>query len=222
MKGRITLPGELTLLAGVLLISFAISLMVKADFGISTISSLPYVLSVALPEISFGIWNPIFHIGLFIILIAITRRVKVGYAISLLMSLTFGLVLDAFEWLLSPLPTDMPFRLAYIVTGYVAMCFAISLMVNSKVPLMVVDAFINDLTQHYHVTFRRLKTIFDISCLTLSMALSFLFVGELVGIGIATIVMAFITGSGVHLATRLLRRAIAVRPWSDRLANMAR
>lgn len=222
MKRKHTLPGELTLLAGVMMISFAITLMVKADLGVSTISSLPYVLSIAFSQISFGIWNPIFHIGLLIILMAITRRIKAGYAISLMMSAAFGLVLDVFERLLSPLPTDMQFRLLYVVIGYVAMCFAISLMVNSKVPLMTVDAFINDLTRHYHVTFRRLKTIFDIACLILSVALSFLFVGELVGIGIATVVMAFITGSGVHAANHILGSMFVIRPWSGTLANMAR
>ena len=222
MKMKYTLPGEFTLLAGVMMISFAITLMVKADLGISTISSLPYVLSVAFPQISFGIWNPIFHVALLIVLVVITKRIKTGYAISLLMSAAFGLVLDMFGRLLSPLPVDMEFRLLYAVASYVVMCFAISLMVNSKVPLMAVDAFINDLTQHYHVTFRRLKTIFDITCLALSAIFSFLFVGELVGIGIVTIVMAFITGSGVHLATRILNKVFVIRPWSSTLANMAR
>lgn len=37
--------------------SFAVSLLIKADFGISAISSVPYVLSVAFPVMTNGIWN---------------------------------------------------------------------------------------------------------------------------------------------------------------------
>lgn len=220
MKRKYTVPGELTLLTGVILISFAITLMVKADFGISTISSLPYVLSIAFPQISFGIWNPMFHVSLLIILLLITRHIKTGYVISLLMSAMFGFVIDIFDWLLASLPTNLSFRILYIVVSYVIMCFAISLMVNSKIPLMIVDSFINDLTQHFKVTFRRFKTIFDISCLTLSIILSYLFIGELVGVGIATIIMAFITGSGVHVATHLMRKIIVIQPWSKTLTDM--
>lgn len=222
MEKKITVPGELTLVMGVILISFSISLMVKADFGISTISSLPYVLSVAFDQISFGVWNPIFQVCLLIILVAITKRFKSGYVISLLISAMFGSVIDLFAWLTSGLPTDMGFRVLYVVVSYLIMCFAISMMVNSKVPLMVVDAFINGLTQFFHVTFRRLKTIFDIICLSLSIILSYAFIGELAGVGIATIVMALITGSGVHVATKLLRRVIDIRPWSKTLASLAR
>ena len=222
MRKRLVVPGEITLITGILLISFAITLMVKADLGVSTISSLPYVLSVAFDQISFGVWNPVFQLCLLFLLVCLTRRFKIGYVIALLLSLLFGSVIDMFAWLLSDLPTSMEHRILYAVVSYVAMCFAISLMVNSKVPLLIIDMFINDLSQFYHVTFRRLKTIFDVACLTLSVTFSFVFVGELVGVGIATIVMAFITGAGVHAATRFLRRVIEIRPWSKTLANMAR
>lgn len=221
MEKRIKVPGELTLVVGVIMISFSISLMVKADFGISTISSLPYVLSVAFDQISFGVWNPIFQVGLLVIMVAITKRFKGGYVISLLISAMFGSIIDLFSWMTAGLPTDLGFRVLYVIVSYPIMCFAISMMVNSKVPLMVVDAFINDLTRHFHVTFRRLKTIFDIICLSLSIIFSFAFMGELVGVGIATILMAFITGSGVHVATKVLRNVMDIRPWSKTLANLA-
>ena len=99
---------------------------------------------------------------------------------------------------------------------------AISLMIGSKVPIMIADSFIHDLAIHFNVTFRRMKTLFDIVYVTFSVGFSMAFMGGLVGIGIGMVIMAIVTGSGVHAGTHALRRTIVVEPWSKRLGNMAK
>jgi uncharacterized membrane protein YczE len=222
MGKQIKVPGEVALATGILLISFAVTLMVRADFGISTISSLPFVLSRIFDEISFGTWNLIFQICLLVILVAVTKRSKSGYIISFLFAAMFGFILDLFGNFLAGLPTDMALRLLYSVVSYLIMCVAISLMVGSKVPLMIVDSFINDLMNFSQVTFRRMKTLFDIVCVTLSVALSLALLGSLVGVGVGTVVMALITGIGVQTASRAIKRVIIIEPWSKRLGDMAK
>lgn len=221
MKNKLNLPGELSLVIGLVMISIAIPLMVKAIFGISTISSLPFALSAIDGHLSFGAWNLIFQACLLVILVAITRRFKPGYVISLLLSASFGLTLDLFSGLLSGLPVDLWMRLAYFVASYLIMCVAIALMVGSRVPVMVVDAFISDLSVHFQVTFRRMKTLFDLICVTISVAASVAFLGDLAGVGVGTVIMALLTGSGVHLVNVALNRVIVIRPWSRRLQEMA-
>jgi uncharacterized protein len=222
MDKKITIPGEVTFVAGLLLVSFAISLMVIAGFGISTISSLPYVLSCIFSQISFGIWNPIFQIGLLCLLLAITKRFKSGYVISIVLSILFGLIINFFMHAVAGLPTELWQRLLYFLAGYVIMCVAIALMVGSRIPLMIIDTFINDLTIHFHVTYRRIKTLFDIICVVLSVILSLVFLGHLVGVGIGTVIMAFITGLGVHVANTSLSKVIVIKPWSSRLGGMVK
>ncbi|PWR74921.1 DUF6198 family protein [Methanospirillum stamsii] len=220
MHTKIIIPGEITFVFGILLISFAIPLMVNAEFGISTISSLPFVLSRIWNQISFGIWNPLFQVGLLILLLAITKRFKSGYLISIVLSVFFGMSIDLFTQTLSGLPSEFWERILYFVFSFGIMCVGISLMVGSKIPLMVIDTFLNDLTLFYHVTYRRIKTIFDIICVTLSVALSFLCLGHLEGVGIGTIIMACITGFGVQAVNTVLSRVIIIRPWSRRLEEM--
>jgi uncharacterized protein len=222
MDRRITIPGELTLAGGLMLVSFAISLMVRAEFGISTISSLPFVLNNIFQEISFGTWNLIFQTCLLILLLAITRRFRTGYVISFFMSVSFGIILDFFISLLSGLPSDLWLGLLYFCISYPIMCLAIAMMVGSKIPLMIVDAFPNDLSIYFHVTYRRIKTMFDIVCLVLSVALSVAFLGNLVGVGIATVILAFVTGWGVQAAHRALSRVFIIKPWSNTLGKMAK
>ncbi|HWQ65029.1 MAG TPA: DUF6198 family protein [Methanospirillum sp.] len=222
MEKKITIPGEVSFVAGLLLVSIAISLMVIAGFGISTISSLPYVLSCIVKQISFGIWNPVFQIGLLVVLLAITKRFKSGYILSIVLSLFFGVILDFFMNVLSGLPTEFWERILYFVSGYVIMCLAIALMVGSKIPLMIIDTFLNDLTIFFHVTYRRIKTLFDIICVVLSVIFSITFLGELVGVGIGTVILAFITGFGVQGLNTILSKVIIIKPWSSRLGEMVK
>ncbi|MGB8220600.1 MAG: DUF6198 family protein [Methanoregula sp.] len=222
MDKKITIPGEVTFVAGLLLVSFAISLMVIAGFGISTISSLPYVLSCIFSQLSFGIWNPVFQIGLLFVLLAITKRFKSGYVISIVLSVLFGMILDFFTNALAGLPTEFWQRLLYFIAGYPLMCVAISLMVGSKIPLMIIDTFLNDLTIYFHVTYRRIKTLFDIICVVLSVILSLAFLGHLEGVGIGTVILACITGLGVHVVNTMLSKVIIIKPWSSKLGGMVK
>ena len=56
-RTKLSLPGEFLTIAAMVFNSFAVTLLIKADFGISAISSVPYVFSVAFPVLTNGIWN---------------------------------------------------------------------------------------------------------------------------------------------------------------------
>ena len=76
------LPGEAALLIVLLLNPLAIDLMSKSVFGISTISSVPLILSTAFPVFSFGTWNYIFQTLLVITLMGLKRSFCPGYLFS--------------------------------------------------------------------------------------------------------------------------------------------
>ena len=75
------LPGEAALLIVLLINPLAIDLMSKSVFGISTISSVPLILSTAFPVFSFGTWNYIFQTLLVITLMVLKRSFCPGYSI---------------------------------------------------------------------------------------------------------------------------------------------
>jgi uncharacterized membrane protein YczE len=221
MAKRITIPGELSLALGIMTISLAVSLMVRANFGLSILASLPYALNAIFTDISFGTWNIIFQISVLLILLAITRKFKSGYIVSFFIATAFGYIAQFFIELLAGLPSDLWLRFVYFALGYLAVCTGISLMVRSKVPLMINEAFLNDTSKFYHVTFRRMKTLFDITVVSLSIALPLIFLGRLAGVGFGTVILALMTGAGVHEVSRALDTVLEVKPWSKRLAHMA-
>lgn len=88
------LPGEAALLIVLLINPLAIDLMSKSVFGISTISSVPLILSTAFPVFSFGTWNYIFQTLLVITLMVLKRSFCPGYLFSFVVGI--GTFLCAF------------------------------------------------------------------------------------------------------------------------------
>ena len=81
MKEKKLVIGELALIIGLVFNSFANTLMVKSGFGISSISSVPYTLSLVFDKITYGSWNYIFQCTLILILVLIKKKFKIGYIV---------------------------------------------------------------------------------------------------------------------------------------------
>lgn len=94
MKEKKLFVGELALFMGLIINSFANTLMVKSGFGISSISSVPYTLSLVFDNITYGSWNYIFQCVLILILVLITKKFKVGYIVSFFLAIVFGNMID--------------------------------------------------------------------------------------------------------------------------------
>ncbi|MBR4697464.1 MAG: hypothetical protein IKP18_03410, partial [Candidatus Methanomethylophilaceae archaeon] len=57
-------PCELALLCGLLLVAFAVCLFIQSGYGVTVISSIPLMVSYALPFLDFGTWNIIYQLVL--------------------------------------------------------------------------------------------------------------------------------------------------------------
>ena len=84
---KIRIPGELALFTAVIINSLGIALMTKSNFGISSISSVPYVFSQAFTILSFGTWNYTFQTILVISLMILSRKINLSYSFSFLMGI---------------------------------------------------------------------------------------------------------------------------------------
>jgi uncharacterized protein len=98
------LPGEAALLIVLLINPLAIDLMSKSVFGISTISSVPLILSTAFPVFSFGTWNYIFQTLLVITLMVLKRSFCPGYLFSFVVGIGFGKMIDVHNTWVTLLP----------------------------------------------------------------------------------------------------------------------
>lgn len=181
-------------IAALFINSLAIALLVKSVFGVSTLSSLPLVISEIFPFVSFGMTNFIVQTVLLLILIAITHQPKHTYIYSFVIAFVFGLLVDLFELIVSPLPNLFVIRIIYFILGWVLISFGAALFILSSMPLMPFDGFIKDLSSFLNVSVKKVKTTCDLIFVSSACILSLIFLHKLSGVGIGTIFMALFTG----------------------------
>lgn len=198
MKEKKCFIGELALLLGLVFNSFASTLMVKSHFGVSSITSVPYALSLAFDKLTYGTWNYIFQCTLILILVIATRKFKIGYIVSFLLAIVFGYLIDFFNVnIIAILPNGIIFNTIYFLSSFGIISLGMSLLLNCNTPVLPVDTFTRDFPAHFNIPYKRSKTIFDLSCLAVTIVISLIFLRRLVGIGVGTVVCAFITGKVV-------------------------
>ena len=200
--------GEYALLLSMMLDSLGVEMQVRSGVGISCISSVPYVLSRIFPVCSFGTWNYLSQIFILLVLVLCPRRFKPGYLISVGLSFLFGTLLDVYAGLI-PAPDTVPGKGILFLAGLLIVCFSIWMLQRCLLPILPFDTFTRDMTECFHLSFPKFKTAFDLTCLSISVALSLLCFGHLVGVGFGTFFGAFFTGSIVAAITRVMDRHIS-------------
>lgn len=185
---------EMAFLYAMIINSAAVALLIKSDFGVSTLSSLPLVLSGIFPQISIGMMNALGQSALLIIMICITRQPRITYLFSFLIAFLFGLLQDIFLALFGYLPDLFLLRIVYFFAGWVMICFGAALFIRSGMPLMPFDCVVRDLSLFWNTRVRNVKMGVDLLFVGGAVVLSLVFMHKLYGAGIGTIFMAFFNG----------------------------
>lgn len=212
MEERKLFPSEVALLMGLFMNSFGICLMVQSGFGLSSISSLPYVFSLSLPFLSFGTWNYSFQTSMIISLMIIRKKFSVGYLIAFIIGIAFGYLIDFYELFIPLLPHSISLHVIYFFVGFAIIATGLSLMVNCKLPIIPTDVFPRDFAEHFHFPYQVVKTCFDLACLLVTIAVSLLCLHKVVGIGIGTVFIALVTGKVVAVISRFLCKGYYFAP----------
>lgn len=199
MKQKIRIPGELGLLFTIIINSLAVSLMTKSHLGIASISSVPYVFSIVFPVVSFGTWNYLFQTLLVISLMLLSRKIQWEYGFSFAVGIAFGKMIDFHSGWIAVLPDSVLMRSMYFIVGFLMMCVGICVANNSLMPIIPTDTFPRDLTRLLKKPYNRIKTTFDLTCLTTTLVISFFILHKLVGIGAGTVLCALFAGKTISV-----------------------
>lgn len=196
---KIKIPGELALFIAVIVNSLGIALMTKSNFGISSISSVPYVFSQALSILSFGTWNYTFQTILIISLMILSKKINLSYIFSFIMGLAFGKMIDVHELWICFLPDSLIWHIIYFIISFFILAFGICLSNNSMLPIIPTDTFPRDISVILKKPYKYIKTTFDVCCLTTTIIISIFILHKAVGVGVGTVICALTTGKVVSL-----------------------
>lgn len=192
---------EIAWLIGICLVAWGTALTAWADFGISMVVAPAYVLHLAMANIwdwfSFGIGEYVLQAIVLILMMILLRKIKLQYFLSFVVAIFYGFILDlgmTVTGSLLPEGADVALRVAVYVAGDLAVCFGIAMILRSYLPPEVYEMFVKEVTRIGHFKISTVKTLYDCGSLLVAVLMSMALLGKIEGVGIATVICAFING----------------------------
>ena len=196
---------------GIFINSFGVAFVTKSDLGTSQISSVPYVLSLAFPDYTFGMTTFIFNVLFIIIQIIILRRdFHPIQFLQVFANILFSFFIDvSMNWLAFFQPETFIAKFISLIIGCMILAIGICIEVAPNVIVVPGEGVVRALAlaiaiKKPKVKFGTIKIYFDVTLIIIACILSFIFFGELNGIGLGTIVSALIVGRFINLVNRHL------------------
>ena len=186
---------------GVAINSFGVAFITKSALGTSQISSVPYVLSLRFPSVSFGMTT--FFVNLLFILIQavlLKKNFQTVQFLQVAVNVLFSVLIDVSMTLLSFFqPEALGLRIVSLLAGCVILAVGISIEVAPDVLVVPGEGAVRAISQTTGLKFGSVKVYFDVSLIVIASALSFLFFGRLNGVGLGTVISALTVGKFVNI-----------------------
>lgn len=184
-------------LLGIVMVSLGIILCKKSNLGISPISSIPFVLEEIVP-VSFGTLTIFFHlVNIFLQLLLIHKIGDMQILLQIPVAMLFGQVIDFFQKYIN-------FNNEFMINQVIALIFSVFFTALGMVCMISMDMVQNPpdglvkvISQKTDKELGKIKIIYDIACILLSIAIGLIFLGKVRGMGIATVVSALFVGKTV-------------------------
>lgn len=192
-------------LIGLTSMSFGIVLIIKSVLGTSPISSVPYVLSLALP-FTVGQFNFVVS-SLMFILQPIILRSKFEWVqiLQVPMTFIFCAFIDLFMYILSWLHPQAYYQhILVLLIGCVFMGLGVTCQLLGRVVMLPGEGLVNAIATHWKLDFGKIKVIFDWSLVAIAAVISLYYFGTIEGIREGTLVSAFATGMLVKFFMNML------------------
>jgi uncharacterized membrane protein YczE len=180
---------------GILILGFSISLLRYSALGTDPYTTMNLGISETL-NMSFGSYQLIVNSLLFILMLTYQRnKVGIGTVVNMVM---VGFIADFFFPLVNqalPVNDDITFRLLVTIIAVFLACIGISMYMESELGIAPYDALTNiviDGVKKVKVPFFAARMIIDIIAVTIGFTFGAI-------VGIATILLAFLTGPIVHI-----------------------
>lgn len=182
-------------IAGLYVNSLGISLITKAEWCTSPISSIPYTLSIGFP-LSLGMFTLFYSLLLIVIqLVILGRRLPRQFWLQLPVSLGFSLFIDLSMgslWFLSP--ESYPVKLICLLVGCLVLGVGVFMEMAASVVMLPGECTIKAISSTWNKDFGKTKVAVDLTTALSAAALGFFLYGALTGVREGTLISALLVG----------------------------
>ena len=194
---------------GSFFMGLGIALTKCAELGVSTISSVPNVVSLRFPFLTFGTLSSIWNLVMIAAQIIILRKeFKPVQLLQIPVAVIFGWFTDFGVWIFSYIPTDLYLvRLLLSVSGVIVLGFGIAITVLPNKVMNPGEAIVKVVADKLNKDFSNTKIVFDIGFVALAAILSLIFFNfRIIGIREGTIIAMLGTGICIKFFIKLFTR----------------
>lgn len=215
-----TLHSEISYILALIFLAVGVTLMEKADFGLSMVVAPAYLLhrwvSPTFSFFTFGMAEYCFQAILLVIMTLVLRKFKLSYLFSFVTAVVYGFVLDGFMYLLSlavPGSIGIAVRLAFFVFGMISSSIGVSLMFHTYISAEVYELFVKEVSLNFKVEIHKFKTFYDIGSCLVAVIMSFLIFGfgHFEGIKLGTIFCTFVNGYIISLSSKFIEKHFEIK-----------
>lgn len=208
MNNKEFIKRYLLLTISLVFISMGIVLTRHSELGVTTISSVPNVISLKYNFFTLGTWLNIWNTTLVIAQIIILRKdFKAQELLQFLIAFLNGIFTDLFMLFITHIPMiNYSARLITAIFGVVILATGVSLSFIANVLLSPAEAFVRVVASKFNKNIGDVKISFDIFCVITAIILSLIFFDfKLVGVREGTLIAAIMTGPIVKVLNRLIK-----------------
>lgn len=222
---RIGKMNEAAWVLGILLCSLGVCLCTKAGFGLSMIAAPAYILHIKLfPLSSFFTQGACEYLwqGLLLVLLCLgVGRFRFRYLLAFGTGIIFGLVLDGWFLLFggNAVCASMGMRIVAFILGELITTLAVAFYFRTRWPLQIYELMVTEIADRYRLAAPRIKLVYDISMLAVSLLLAGILNRSLDGIGIGTVIITAVNAVLIGLFGKLLDRYFEFSPRFPRLTK---
>lgn len=188
-------------------IAFGIALSKHSGLGVTTVSSIPNVLSLNFTFLSIGNWLNIWNLLLILTQIVILRKdFKMIHLLQIVIAFLNGWFTDFWLIFIVHIPLYNYFiRLLLVTFGVAVLGVGVSLSFIANVLLNPAEALVRVIADKLHKNIGNVKIVFDILCVSFAIILSMLFFDfRIIGVREGTVMAMIFTGMIVKIFNRWL------------------
>lgn len=173
---KIPKTAELMWVLGIFLVALGVTMSKKADLGISMIAAPTFIVYEAIKPlwaVSVGTVEYLVQGAILLIMCAVVQRVNWRYLLAFAVAVIYGYVMDM--WMMvfkNVVISETYLKWVMLIAGDMMTAAGVACFFRTYMPLQVHELFVAELSDRYSLKINRVKLVFDLSFLALSVVLT--------------------------------------------------
>lgn len=181
-------------ICGMIIVSTGIVLCVKCGLGISPVSSWPYVMESIVP-LSFGTLTMLFHLVNIFFQYLMERKIgNIKVLLQIPVAVLMGFLIDVIKSIITIDTSTFIIQILTLCLSVFFTALGMVCMLNMELIQNPPDGAVMVLSKKTGKEMGKIKWTYDVFMLVTSSIVSFLVLGKLKGLGIATLISAIFVG----------------------------